>query len=499
MSAFVFVWHPNTGPWESAGVLGPDSLHVSEGTTSRWSTGTRRQGIHPGDTAYLMAQGTRRGLIARGTVASEIHEAPHWDGSGRQTTYVAIAWESVMGPDSELPAAELADIAPSVPWMSMRGGGVNVPAVDEASVEEAWVAHVERGTLERQGWWRSMPSERFWLETTDRADIGVDLNAPQAAETGRDYWGYSLIKSVEPGDVILHYSKPAQGIVAWSRAVGRWYPDEVFWGARGMSARGMGVQPYYRPGWRLGLEGPFPLATPITLSDLRNNEATVRAVRSALPLRDGEPSYFSFELSEKRPLRPTQAYLTKFPAALVGALHGQFPEAALPDSDAAAMPEQDTPAPTPPRNLQVTTRYRPAAEDTATSPRKPFDVDPSEVDRALRGHARTQNALAQFVSESGLTPLSPGPNQPQFDLAWLGPDSILRVAEVKSLTRANEERQLRLAIGQVLRYAHLLSQTGAEVIPIVVPQREPRDASWLDLCETLSVKVAWPGRWDRVP
>jgi hypothetical protein len=44
-----------------------------------------------------------------------------------------------------------------------------------------------------------------------------------------------------------------------------------------------------------------------------------------------------------------------------------------------------------------------------------------------------------------------------FDLAWqIG--RTLFVAQVKSLTLRNEEKQLRLGLGQVLRYADLLSR-----------------------------------------
>ena len=67
------------------------------------------------------------------------------------------------------------------------------------------------------------------------------------------------------------------------------------------------------------------------------------------------------------------------------------------------------------------------------------------------------------------------------------------MAEVKSLTAANEERQLRLALGQVLRYADLLS-TDRQVQPVVMAEREPSDPSWNRLCERLGVIILWPGR-----
>jgi hypothetical protein len=55
----------------------------------------------------------------------------------------------------------------------------------------------------------------------------------------------------------------------------------------------------------------------------------------------------------------------------------------------------------------------------------------------------------------------------------------------------NEEKQLRLGLGQVLRYADQLSHTGT-VVPVLVAERRPTDCSWEQLCERLGVILAWP-------
>lgn len=36
--------------------------------------------------------------------------------------------------------------------------------------------------------WAGAGSERFWLEITDRTDIGVNLTAPKQDDTGNEYW-----------------------------------------------------------------------------------------------------------------------------------------------------------------------------------------------------------------------------------------------------------------------------------------------------------------------
>jgi hypothetical protein len=35
-------------------------------------------------------------------------------------------------------------------------------------------------------WWQDKPGERYWLEATDREDIGADLKAPDEDAGGRD-------------------------------------------------------------------------------------------------------------------------------------------------------------------------------------------------------------------------------------------------------------------------------------------------------------------------
>ena len=68
------------------------------------------------------------------------------------------------------------------------------------------------------------------------------------------------------------------------------------------------------------------------------------------------------------------------------------------------------------------------------------------------------------------------------------------VCEVKSLTVENEEKQLRLGLGQVLRYRHLLQAKG-EIRAALILERSPTDLSWIELCKRLGVSLAWPGNW----
>jgi hypothetical protein len=342
-------------------------------------------------------------------------------------------------------------------------------------------------------WWTDLAQERLWMEITDRADLGVDLNAPQLKGTAAkhaDFWGYSLIKQVQPGDMVFHFSKPAEAILAWSIAAGSWWEDDVFWGAQGTSARQAGNVPVLRPGWRLGLEHFTVLANPVLLSSIRQREAKIFTIRDALESTHEKPTYFPFAPYSGQSLRPFQSYLVKFPrelARLFPALDQAIPTATQARSVSKPMPGSSLGMP-----------YTPADENVLTSNPDPFSRDPALVERALQSHARIQNSLAEYVHSRGAPPRRPAPTEPDFDLAWEF-KGVRYVAEVKSTTDRNEEKQLRLALGQVLRYADLMTAGQAPARAVVAVEREPTDQAWIRLCDALGVLIAWPGAWRRLP
>jgi len=137
--------------------------------------------------------------------------------------------------------------------------------------------------------------------------------------------------------------------------------------------------------------------------------------------------------------------------------------------------------------------YREASElvpdaDGTTVVRK----EPDSGGRGLAAHNRTQNLIAKTVRSMGIVPLSPKEGEPDFDIAWRRAEALF-VCEVKSLLPENEERQLRLAIGQVIRYRQKLTSMGHEpVIAVVAAERPPEDSSWNELCENEGIILIWP-------
>ncbi len=147
--------------------------------------------------------------------------------------------------------------------------------------------------------------------------------------------------------------------------------------------------------------------------------------------------------------------------------------------------------------------YREASQDP-TIAAAPFTPNPREVElsdevrlkmeRSLKGHATIQNALASHLATLGLEPLSPRSGEPPFDLAWRS-DGVVWVVEVKSLTPANEERQLRLGLGQLLRYRNLLRAGQQSVRAVLAAEYQPHDTTWFDLCGELQILLTWPGNF----
>jgi predicted HNH restriction endonuclease len=176
-------------------------------------------------------------------------------------------------------------------------------------------------------WWSDAPAERFWLEVTDREDIGSDLRAPLHDDAGQENWRYSLFQHARIGDIVLHYKKPA--IVGFSRISGPSVSAEIVWAARGSYAREKGTRPHERPGYRIPLSDLTLLNPPVTLQDLRNQRPALEQAVAEVQRQHKGPHYFPFELSVNRDLRLLQGYAFKMPASILALFPSMEPIAEL--------------------------------------------------------------------------------------------------------------------------------------------------------------------------
>lgn len=95
----------------------------------------------------------------------------------------------------------------------------------------------------------------------------------------------------------------------------------------------------------------------------------------------------------------------------------------------------------------------------------------------------------------GHTPTRPKAGNPLWDLLW-ETESCVWVAEVKSITDKNEERQLRLGLGQLLRYRHRLITSAVAARAVLMIERARMDSEWNTLCADLDVVLVWPAVLD---
>jgi hypothetical protein len=161
-------------------------------------------------------------------------------------------------------------------------------------------------------WWRHEPRERYWLESTDRADLGADLRSVCRDARGLENWRHTLFRHAARGDLVFHYDKRRQAIVRVSRITGAAEPIELPWRTHGPSTRADAAT--VQPGYRIALSEGLDLAEPVTLAQLRASRDQLAQVFTDLRARRRGALYFPFELSRRRPLRLLQGYAFKLPA-----------------------------------------------------------------------------------------------------------------------------------------------------------------------------------------
>ena len=120
--------------------------------------------------------------------------------------------------------------------------------------------------------------------------------------------------------------------------------------------------------------------------------------------------------------------------------------------------------------------------------------DPDTAGRGLRAHNVTQNSFAAALEAAGLIPRSPNSNEDEYDIGWQMGD-ITWIGEVKSLTEKNEEKQLRAALAQLLRYRQSLEAMDLVVRTVLITECELWDTSWLDLLREYHIEYTYPAQF----
>jgi hypothetical protein len=204
----------------------------------------------------------------------------------------------------------------------------------------------------------------------------------------------------------------------------------------------------------------------------------------------GNSSVYRLVVPEHSNVRPYLAEAKKLMVAAYAAAYEAAPRPASPKSG---------------RRPSVTRRrpfrikpFNPRLDPIKTKPQDPFTRDPVEVDRGNEGHRATVEALWRFLQRNGTSAISISPG-PDPDLLWTNGKTLF-VAEAKSLTAANQDKQLRLGLGQVLDYQEQYRSMNRwdSVQGVLLAERKPADSRWERLCVAHDVVLAWPGRFPRL-
>ncbi len=110
---------------------------------SRWSVGSRKQGIRPGDRAFMLRQEVDRGLVGFGTFVSGIEPDIHWSDPNRTANYAYVEWHMFLQPSDRLRIETLKKDLPSINWdFGFQASGNEIPAASAAKVVARWERHL---------------------------------------------------------------------------------------------------------------------------------------------------------------------------------------------------------------------------------------------------------------------------------------------------------------------------------------------------------------------
>lgn len=140
-----------------------------------------------------------------------------------------------------------------------------------------------------------------------------------------------------------------------------------------------------------------------------------------------------------------------------------------------------------PPPAQFGVAYRPASSREPTEPPDaPHRVDLSALDAATAKHMALQDSLAAELRAREIEPRSPGSWQPQFDLAFEY-QARRFIVEVKTGAPVTTQ-QVRLGVGQVLEYCHVMREDQKEVQAVLLLEGDLPEP-WSELLEVLRIDV----------
>lgn len=126
MNVVLFTWNPDK--WTITDRIWHRQIQqIQDGgfLYGQWSAGNSTKLIKPGDTALLLRQGRDRGIVARGTVTSDVFEELSWNDELEEDAtdnYVDITWTEQLPITARLRIEDLQQQLPEVAWVRYSSG-----------------------------------------------------------------------------------------------------------------------------------------------------------------------------------------------------------------------------------------------------------------------------------------------------------------------------------------------------------------------------------------
>jgi hypothetical protein len=272
-------------------------------------------------------------------------------------------------------------------------------------------------------WWRSDPSEIYWIEIRHVPGTGSELRCPVADTIGKPNPWYDLLDAVRPGDVIYHWHAQEHRFVGWSQVEA---PVHIVADER--------IVP---------LAGFTPLDHVVNRETLLEKGDEIRRVCDELSSRLGNrPGYLPFQFRADG-LRLMSNYFVKLPKALLTILFEAPSNGGHESSSESVAPAtmgQTNPRTTISRlHMTYLQPFAPKADGEYRA-----NIAP-RTERRSRSHETLVNAFALRLQDVGLEVQR---NQ-AIDLAVREPFIII---EAKILPDGAIHNEIRQAVGQLYEY-----------------------------------------------
>jgi hypothetical protein len=141
--AMILTWNPDKFRWGDGYFDAVEQTAQGEAVLVGWSTGGRKGGVSKGDRVFMLRQGTQgRGIVASGTVVTEIYQDRGWGGSGGLANYVDVLLEHVVSVEDALPTEVLKRQLPETNRDRLQMSGTFLKTELVSELEGLWSNHL---------------------------------------------------------------------------------------------------------------------------------------------------------------------------------------------------------------------------------------------------------------------------------------------------------------------------------------------------------------------